>query len=266
MIVVKNEELAIQFSSSFLLMNKIIMVEDVCFIKDNTFFLICNETSEIIEIDLDRAEIKKYKGEVSKLKRDSCKEIYKGEFAWSMCNMVNNALQQWTGYTPFYGDDVCNNLSRQATEALKQYGISLELSLRHMKVFKSNRQITYEAAIADVMHILNTDEKPLVKGDVSNNNSDNIKTERKFKINSVVKDSYLNRKRVKLCCENKQKLLNISGCEVKLFNNSNMLITICRVNSTDVINEELILGLWYDEKINYNGVFYVETLLNVVER
>ena len=51
-----------------------------------------------------------------------------GTIVWGMCNMINNAIHQWTGITPFLGKDVREDLSLQASAELAPYGLSLKLT------------------------------------------------------------------------------------------------------------------------------------------
>lgn len=153
MIALRNEELASQFMGTILMMEEFVMPNDLFLIKDNQFLLFCNDMENLMEINLDTTDVKMHNvnPEVIENILSNATTIHQGDLAWSMCNMVNNALQQWSGCTPFQGEQVCVDLSRQATAALSSYSMNLKLNMNSMHISKNGMPITYEEAVYTIL-------------------------------------------------------------------------------------------------------------------
>lgn len=144
MIGISNNEIIDQFKMTMLLMDKPRMFQDFFIVNGNDIYLLAGTGT--VHINLNTGKLDSDKITTENL---ITYQINKNMVAWGMCNMINNALQQWIGVTPFCGEDVCRHLSMEATKALRPFSLSLKLTPNYMRVFDKSEsfQISYEKAI-----------------------------------------------------------------------------------------------------------------------
>lgn len=151
MIIIKNKDIANQFTRTFFIMDEFIIFEDICQINENKFLIYEDDMSKKVEIDLETSNIKIHSMNHEEFKNTKIYDVKDGEMAWSMCNIVNEAVMQWKDCTPFRSKRVCKKLSSEVTRALRLYEISLELTLYSLKVFRDGIPISYEQAVHDML-------------------------------------------------------------------------------------------------------------------
>ena len=149
MIVIKlNRDMVLEFTMSLSMLCKANMdIKDTCVLFDDNFVLLPGSNGiKTCVFNLTEGNIT-----VGETKFPSIDNFVTNivltdhdTYAGMACNMIHNAMEQWCGLTPFRGDAVCKDLSRQVTSEIQHLGLSMKLSEDGIFVYKNNLKITYE--------------------------------------------------------------------------------------------------------------------------